>query len=170
VQTVTLRCTAVTAVLLAVAGCASDADSSPTVSKDALQRDIADRLIKGGQTPQSVNCRDDLVGEIGRTARCDVVITATNSFQPIVTVTGVSGGVVDYEMKPALSQPQLEAAVARMVAAGGPPPAVACESGLVGDVGATAYCDIDSSGSRGRHAVRATRVDGLTIDFTLSSG
>ena len=61
------------------------------VSKDALQTDIANRLAKGGEQPQSVTCKEDLIGEVGKTARCDVVISPTNSFEPIITVTGVDG-------------------------------------------------------------------------------
>ena len=45
---------------------------------------------------------------MGKTARCEVVVSATNSFEPIVTVTGSTAPAIDYEMTPALSQEQLE--------------------------------------------------------------
>src|SRR4051812_5036729 len=63
-------------------GCHAGTDQSPIVSKESLQADIADRLAKSGQPPKSVTCLQDLVGELGRTARCDVVVGETNSFQP----------------------------------------------------------------------------------------
>jgi len=44
------------------------------VGKAALQTDIANRLAKAGEKPQSVTCKDDLIGEVGKTARCEVVI------------------------------------------------------------------------------------------------
>ena len=37
--------------------------------KADLQKDITDRLTKAGQTPQSVNCAEDLVGEVDKTTR-----------------------------------------------------------------------------------------------------
>ena len=88
----------------------------PAVGKDALQTDIADRLAKAGEQPQSVTCKDDLVGEVGKTARCEVVISPTNSFEPVITVTGVDGSTINYEMSPPLSKEQLEKAVSRLVA------------------------------------------------------
>ncbi len=98
---------AATLVVVGVAGVAlvaSSADVSdanvPTVSRQALQSDIADRLAKEGEPSQSVSCQEDLVGQVGRTARCDVVMSEANSFEPIVTVTSVDGSTVDYEMAP----------------------------------------------------------------------
>ncbi len=72
-----------------VSGCSAaiGSDGNPVVSKAALQRDIADRLTKAGQRPESVTCMQDLVGELGKTARCEVVLSPTNSFQPVVAVT-----------------------------------------------------------------------------------
>src|ERR1700752_740065 len=70
----------------------------PAVGKAALQTDIANRLAKAGEQPQSVTCNEDLIGEVGRTARCEVVISPTNSFEPIITVTAVDGSTINYEM------------------------------------------------------------------------
>jgi len=64
------------------------------VGKAALQTDIANRLAKAGEKPQSVTCKDDLIGEVGKTARCEVVISPTNSFEPVITVTGVDRQLV----------------------------------------------------------------------------
>jgi hypothetical protein len=78
-----------------VVGCDANVGDggTPAVGRDALQTDIAARLAKAGEQPQSVTCNEDLVGEIGKTTRCEVVISATNSFEPVITVTGVDGGV-----------------------------------------------------------------------------
>jgi hypothetical protein len=164
----------VTALFVAVlaTGCGDDdGGGSPVVSKESLQADISDRLARAGQPPGSVTCLQDLVGEVGRTARCDVVMGETNSFQPVATVTGVDGTMVHYEMTPALSQAQLERAVARLVVESGGPPvdSVACEAGLDGTVDAIAYCDVDAGGVRARRAVQVTEVSGLTMNFTLTS-
>jgi hypothetical protein len=62
-----------------VSGCsvAIGGDGKPTVSRDALQTGIADRLTRAGEQPESVTCKEDLVGEVGKTARCDVVMSLT---------------------------------------------------------------------------------------------
>jgi hypothetical protein len=178
---VVLRTTFVVAATLVVAGVAgvalvaSSADVSvanvPTVARQVLQSDIADRLAKEGQPSQSVTCREDLVGQVGKTARCDVVMSEEDSFEPVVTVTSVDGSTVDYEMAPALSQAQLEKAVAGLIAknSGGRVDSVACESGLAGTVGAVAHCDVDAGGEKARRSVRVTAVSGLTMDFNLTS-
>lgn len=149
-----------------VAACASGGEA-PEVGRAALQNDIAARLAEAGEAPRSVTCPEDLIGEVGRSTRCDVVISATNSFQPVVTVLGVDGGTVDYELTPALSQAQLEQAVRRL--AGRDTGAVACESGLDGVTGARAYCDVDADGVRARRTVEVTDVEGLTMNFNLLS-
>lgn len=155
----------------ALAGCGvpSDEPARPTVSSTALQNDVARRLTAAGQRPVSVACREDLVGEVGAVARCDVVLSEANSFQPIVRVTGVHGDTVDYELTPALSQEQVEATVRRLVAErdGGPPDVVACESGLDGRVGAVVACDVLSGSDRVRRVLEVTGVTGLTMTFTL---
>lgn len=154
-----------------VSGCsvAIGGDGKPTVSKGALQTDIADRLTEAGEQPESVTCKEDLVGEVGRTARCEVVISTTNSFEPVVTVTRVDGTTIDYEMTPALSKEQLEMAVSRLVtaAAGVQVHSVSCQSGLQGNVGAAAYCDVDAGGVKLRRTVEVSNVEGLMMNFDV---
>ena len=160
----------VTVAVAAFAGCgAAGGDDVPSVSRQALQSDISDGLAKVGDPPKSVTCQEDLIGQVGRTARCDVVMTDANSFQPIVTVSRVDGSTVDYEMTPAISQEQLEKDVARLIGqnSGDHVDSVACESGLEGRVDATAYCDVDAGGAKARRTVRVTEVSGLTMDFNL---
>jgi hypothetical protein len=73
-----------------------------TVGRDALQTDIAARLAKAGQQPQSVRCNEDLVGAVGKpgnTVDCTVVLGEdTGSFT--LTVTTVSGGNINYSFAP----------------------------------------------------------------------
>ncbi len=139
------------------------------VSKDALQTDIANRLAKAGEQPQSVTCKEDLIGEVGRTARCDVVMSPTNTFEPVITVTGVDGNTINYEMTPALSKEQLERAVSRLVtnAGGLPVDSLSCESGLEGEVGKVTYCDIDAGGVKLRRTVEVNTVEGLMMNFDV---
>ena len=160
-------------VLAFATGCGVDLGGArtPTIDRVTLQNDIAARFAEVGQAAQSVTCQEDLVGEVGRTARCDVVMSDVNSFQPVVTVTSVNGDTVDYQLTPALSQAQLEQAVRRLVLekSGGTVDSVACESGLEGVIGTVAYCDVDAGGMRARRAVKVTDVSGMTMNFNLLS-
>lgn len=141
----------------------------PTVAGADLQADIATRLQSAGEQAQSVTCKEDLVGEVGQTARCDVVLSPTNSFEPIVTVTSVDGDTIKYEMTPALSTEQLERAVTRLLADTGGPPSdsVSCLSGLVGRIDELAYCDVNTAGVTLRRTAQVTSVEGLTMNFDL---
>ncbi len=141
----------------------------PTVSKGALQEDISERLADAGERPDSVSCKQDLVGEVGKTAHCEVVVSAVNRYEPIITVTGVDGAAIDYEMTPALSRQQLEQAVHRQIAdAGGVEvKSVSCESGLEGKVATIAHCDVDADGVRLRRTVEVSGVDGLMMKFDV---
>jgi uncharacterized protein DUF4333 len=154
-----------------VSGCDANIgiDREPAVGKDALQTDIAARLAKAGQQPQSVTCKEDLIGEVGKTTRCEVVMSPSNSFQPVITVTGVDGRAINYEMSPAVSREQLEKAVSRLVAdaARVKVASVSCESGLEGKVGVTARCDVDAGGVKLRRTVEVNSVEGLMMNFNV---
>jgi Domain of unknown function (DUF4333) len=153
-----------------LAGCGwQAADGIPAVDTVDLQSDIAGRFTDAGEHPESVTCVDPLVGEVGQTAHCDVVMSPTNSFAPIATVTGVDGDTIDYELTPALSREQLQKAVARLVADAGGPPAstVTCLSGLLGQIGEVSQCDVTTSGITLRRTAEVTSVDGLMMNFDL---
>jgi len=152
-------------------GCAgaSDSEVTPTVSRDALQKDVADKLSVAGEPARTVVCESDLVGEVGRTAYCDVAAGSGNGFQPIVTVTGTDDGAIQYDLTPALSREQLEAAVARLVAEKSYErvDSVSCGTGLTGRVGVSAECDVVAAGVQARRVVEVTDVSGLTMNFSL---
>jgi len=143
--------------------------NTPAVGKEALQTDIANRLAAAGEKPQSVTCQQTLQGKVGMTARCEVVMSPTNSFEPVVTVTGVRDSTIHYEMRPAVSKEQLEKAVSRLVADAtrAPVASVLCESGLDGKAGATAHCEVDSDGLTLRRTVKVTGVEGLMMNFDV---
>lgn len=157
----------------ALSGCSVNGGGSnvPTVSRQALQDDISRRLAEAGEKPQSVTCREDLVGEVRATTHCEVVVTATNSFEPIVTVTAADGEAIDYEMRPAVSKRQLEEVVTRLVADSGVPrvTAVSCDSGIEGTVGAVAHCAVEAAGERLRRTVAVSGVRGLKMEIDVVS-
>ncbi len=158
------------AVTASAVGCDMHASGDvAAVDTSDLQSDITERFVEAGERPQSVSCRDALVGVVGQTTHCDVVLSPTNSFAPIVTVTSVDGATINYELLPALSKEQLERAVVRLVDdAGGPQGSQAtCVDGLLGEVGETAECDITTAGVALRRTAEVTSVEGLMMKFDL---
>lgn len=158
-----------------VAGCTinigggSKSPAAPTVSKEALQKDISQRLADAGHVPQAVSCPEDLAGQVGQSARCEVAMGAVGNFEANVTVTSVDSASVSYDIAPAMSQAQLEDAVSRLVAISTktPPTAVQCESGLQGKVGAEARCDVTVGGAAARRTVQVSAVSGLAMQYGL---
>jgi hypothetical protein len=172
-RTFVLAVGAAALICAALSGCSfSKGGGAPTVAKADLQSDISDRLEKAGQKPESVTCTADLEGVVGKTTRCEVVLTNTNAFEPIVTVTKVDGKTVSYEMAPALSQAQLEKSVGHIVAkkTGHAVDAVKCESGLEGKEGNTATCQVEAGGETTSDTVTVTKVDGLLMNFNVKPG
>lgn len=168
------RTSAVVAALMvggaALAGCSFNVSTGkPVVDKADLQKDITERLTKAGAKPESVTCKDNLEGEVGKTTRCEVVLSSTNSFEPIVTVTKVEGSTVSYDMSPAVNKDQLEKTVANMVsqASGAKVDSVSCESGLDGKQGAEAHCDVTAGGVTLKRTVEVTEVNNLLMNFTV---
>ena len=153
--------------VLAAMGLASCSSSPPTVSKNQLQTDITDQLTnKGGHAPQAVDCKNDLVGQAGKTATCDVTENPTNSYQVIATVTNVDGKVVKWDYKPALSKDQLQNTVSQKLQQGGTPVnGVNCDSALEGKVGAVAHCSVESRGATMLTTVEVTNVQGALMDY-----
>jgi hypothetical protein len=174
-MTVMMRMTVTTlAVACALSGCTinlgnSSPQDAPKVSKDALQSDITQRLTTAGQTPQSVTCANDLPGQLGQTVRCEVTMSPGNGFEPVVTVTGLEGSKVDYDVTPSVSKSQLEASVSAMVTRSTKtaPDSVSCQSGLDGKVGALAYCDVSVGGASTRRTVTVAEVSGLSVKYGL---
>jgi hypothetical protein len=155
---------------VALSGCSFNVSTGGvSVSKSDLEKDISDRLTKAGQKPQTVTCQDNLKGEVGKTTSCEVVLSNTNSFEPVVTVTKVEGSTVSYDMKPAMSKAQLEKAVAILMpqASGVAVDSITCEGGLDGKVGAETHCDVTANGVTSRRTVDVTKVDGLMMNFNV---
>jgi hypothetical protein len=174
VRTAMVAVAAAAVVCAVVSGCTINfgnpsSQSSATVSKDDLQKDISQRLANAGQLPQSVSCPQDLVGQLGQSTRCEVTMSATNSFEAVATVTGIEGNKVNYDVTPAVAKTQLEAAVSRMVtnSTKAPVDSVSCQSGLEGKVAAVAYCDVTSGGVTTRRTVQVADVTGLSMRYGL---
>lgn len=138
--------------------------STPSVSAADLQKNLTDQFASASPPPTSVTCTDDLVGEVGKKATCDVVFSDTNAIQAVVTVSSVDGSTVNYDITPALSQEQLQQAVSGLAST----PTVTCDSGLDGSVGAMATCEVTVNGVASKQRVLVDGVNGLELDLTLT--
>lgn len=141
----------------------TEVSKTSSVTADALQKDLTDKITNAGLSAK-VNCKDDLVAEVGKTARCDVSFNDTNSVEAVLTVTKVDGGSIDYDMNPAMTKEQVEKAVAALAAA----PKATCDSGLDGRLGETTKCDIDIDGKPSKRVVEVTQVDPAKLGIELS--
>jgi hypothetical protein len=81
--------------IAAVAACSFSAGSSVAVDKNDLSRKIAQQV---GGAPESVECPDDLKGEVGATTRC-TLDDAGETYGVDVTVTKVDGTDVQFDLK-----------------------------------------------------------------------
>ena len=142
-----------------------ETQNAKSVSAADLQKDLTDRLTKAGSPPESVTCSSDLVAEVGKTASCDVVISASNVVEADITATKVDGSTVDFTYAPALTKAQLQKAVMNLAQA----ESVTCDAGLAGKVDAVTKCQVVRDGTTTDANVVVTKVDGLSIDFSVSS-
>lgn len=138
--------------------------TTPSVSATDLQAKLAEQFAGSDTKPKSITCPDELVGEVGKKATCDVVISDTNAVQAVVTVTKVDGTDVAFDITPSLSKEQLQKSVAGM----GVPGTITCDSGLDGTVGATAKCQSAAAdGAVVKTVAEVDDVNGLQMDVSV---
>jgi hypothetical protein len=152
-------------------GCSASVKTETPVSTKAavsagdLQKDLTERLSTAGVTAKSVTCKDELVGEVGKTARCDVSFGDTNDIEAVATVTKVDGSSVDFDVIPAMTKSQVEKGVAGMAAAA----SATCASGLDGKVGETTKCELMIDGQPVKRVVEVAKVDSAKLGIELSA-
>ena len=83
----------------------------------------------------------------------------------VQALSAVQGGTVDFTYAPSLTKEQLQNFVQGMASA----ESVTCASGLAGKVDATAQCQIVKDGTATDTTVTATKVEGLSIDLSVTS-
>jgi hypothetical protein len=151
-----------------LSGCSGSAkvgSTAPSVSAADLQKNLTDQFSSATPAPKSVTCTDDLAGEVGKKATCDVAFSDTNSVQAVVTVNSVDDSTVNYDITPALSQDQLQQAVSGMQST----PDVTCDSGVEGTVGEMATCEVTVNGATSKRRVTVDGVNGLELDLTVAT-
>ncbi|MFM9035368.1 MAG: DUF4333 domain-containing protein [Mycobacterium sp.] len=150
-----------------LSGCSAKIETSKTVAVSAndLQKELGDRIAKGGMTVKSVTCKDDLAGEVGKTARCDVAFSDTNTIEAVLTTTKVEGSTVSFDINPAMTKEQVEKAVAGMASS----PSATCAAGLDGKVGESTRCEIKLGDTTSKRIVEVTQVDPARLGMELSA-
>lgn len=138
--------------------------STPSVSAADLQKDLSDRLSSAGMTVKSVTCKDDLVGEVGKTAGCDVDFNDTNSVEAVFTATKVEGTTVSFDIAPAMTKDQLQKAVSSISNS----PTVTCDSGVEGKVGAQTKCEVTKDGAASKRIAEVSQVDAPRLGLEIS--
>jgi hypothetical protein len=87
------------ATVTTAAACSFSASTTPTVDKGELAKEISAQLQKQvGRAPGSVDCPDDLKGEVGATTRCSLN-DAGKTYGVNVDVTKVDGTDVKFDLK-----------------------------------------------------------------------
>jgi uncharacterized protein DUF4333 len=87
------------AAVATVAACSFSAGTSVSVDKDDLAKEISAQLEKQvGHAPESVECPDDLKGEVGATTRC-TLSDSGETYGVDVNVTKVEGTDVKFDLK-----------------------------------------------------------------------
>ncbi len=158
------RTTALAAVgLLGVSGCSWGSDSHASVSATELQKSLVAKLAQAGTPSTWVNCGKDLPGRVGATTRCDVSFDQANSITAILTTTEVKGDNVTWEItRPEMTKDQ----VAKRVGGLWQTDAVTCSSGLDGNIGDWAQCEVSKDGMPMTQTLEIKAVQGLSMDIT----
>jgi hypothetical protein len=87
------------AALATAVSCSFSAGSQVTVDKQDLAKEISSQLEKQvGRAPESVDCPDDLKGEVGATTRCTLK-DGGDTYGVGVNVTKVEGTDVKFDLK-----------------------------------------------------------------------
>lgn len=146
-------------------GCSAKVETKVTKSVSAadLQSKLTEQLTEAGNPPESVSCKDELVGEVGKSTMCDVVFSDTNSVEATVTTTEVDDSGISFDLSPSLTKEQLEKGVSGLTNA----TAVSCDSGLEGAIGETTTCEVTIDGVVSKRVAAIDGVNGLQMDLSV---
>lgn len=148
-----------------LSGCSAKVEtkSAAAITAADLQKKLTEQFAGSTMPPKSVTCKDDLAAEVGKTSSCDVLLADSSSVDAVVTVTGVKGGDVSYDIMPALTKEQLAKWVSGMAGAS----AVSCATGIEGKIGAMAQCDTTLNGVDSKRVLEVDGVNGLELDISM---
>jgi hypothetical protein len=147
-----------------IPGCSSGGEGL-ALNAAELQNSLQEKLVQAGTPPTAVNCRRALPGVVGQTVRCEVVFADARRVDAVLTTTNVDGDTIDYEITgPELTKDQLDQRVATLAFA----QSAACDSGLTGQPGDWAQCEVTAGGRTSNRTVTVRGVQGLMIDLAVT--
>ncbi len=141
-----------------------------TVSQDDLAEQLTTQITPDNPDDSvTVECEDDLAGEVDATVDCP----ATIGEDPVtvrVVVTAVDGTDVEYELTPVVEADDVAASIEEtLVAQDYPLGSVTCEGELIGVVDETQLCSVtDAKGKEVAVESTVTSVDGFLIGFDFA--
>lgn len=148
---------------MGVSGCSFGSDARPPVSAAELQKALAANLAEAGTSTAWVNCGKDLPARVGATTRCEVMFNQADAVTAILTTTQVQGDAVTWEItRPEMTKDQ----VTKRVAGLWQTDAVTCNSGLDGNVGDWAQCEVAKDGIPMAQTLEVKAVQGLSLEIT----
>lgn len=150
-----------------VAGCSCSIGSSHVVSKNDVAGQITAKMTDAaGNKPESVNCPNDLPAKVGAQVTCEMKVK-NRPFGVDVTVTGVDGGDVKFNMVEVVDKNQIANAISTQLGqrVGRKPDAVTCPDNLKGVAGATLRCQLTDRGQKYGVLVTVTNVDAGDVNF-----
>lgn len=140
------------------------AADTPSISAEDLANGLA-RSIGKANAPKSVTCDADLLGVVGQTGTCEVVLWSDRSVQANITVTAVNGSNIDYDFYPSLTREQLE----KTFAANESAESAVCRSGLEGRIGASTRCALINNGAEQEYTLTVDAADGsMSFSWTTT--
>ena len=142
-----------------------DFDISPAMTKDQLQRAVA----QISSTP-TVTCDSGVDGTVGAMANCEVTADGVTT-KRIAEVTGVDPAVLGLELSVVLilDKQQVEDIVAQEMQtdSGQAPDSVDCVEDVVAKEGTVVDCAVTSDGQTQAYDVTVTSVEGETVNFDV---
>lgn len=159
------------AATLALVGCSGEVSvgSDPSVEQTSLEEQVAEAFTGEGADTVEVACEGDLAAEEGATQDCLATFNGAD-IGVRLTVDQVEGDQVDYSPAFYVTVEELEATVEETyVGQGVSVDSVTCDGELLGEVGATASCEVTSAvdGDATIETV-TTSADGPDIAYDLN--
>lgn len=149
--------------------CSFSAGSGLSVDKGELAKEISSQLEQQvGHAPKSVDCPENLKGEVGAQVRCEVT-DGSEKYGVNVTVTKVEGEEVNFDITAFLDKDVVAERVATQLEqqVGRRPDSVTCPEDLEGKVGDKLRCELQDGGSTYGVNLTVTQVNGSDIQFNI---
>lgn len=149
--------------------CSCSVGTWHSVSKGDVAEQIRSKLADpAGNKPDSVTCPNDLPAKVGAQLNCEMK-AKNQTFTVNVTVTGVDGSNVKFDMVETVDKDQVARVISNKLAqqVGRRPDAVTCPDNLKGVVGSSLRCQLTDGSDKYGVMVTVTSVDAGEVKFSF---